>query len=67
MTRKNTIQSVIDYLIDNGVSPMNADIILHLNHPAMGNEDMNIMRAAQENNWDAIWNFVDLYVSGDLT
>lgn len=65
-TRKNTVQSVIDYLIDNGVSETNTNILIHVNHPAMGSEDMNIMKAAQEGKWDTIWNFVQLYIDGDL-
>lgn len=64
--RENTIQAVIDVLIENGITPINADLIIHTNAEALGNENRNIMNAAQDDDWDAIWNFIELYLNGDL-
>lgn len=64
--RIDTVQSVIDYLIDHGVSEYNTTLLLHTNHAGLGDENTSILSAAQQGKWDAIWNFVELYVNGDL-
>lgn len=64
--KENNVQSVIDYLIDNGVSDFNTNLLIHLDIPALG-EFRNIMDAARDGDWDLIWNVVQLYIDGDLS
>lgn len=64
-SREPKLQAVIDYLVDNGVSEFNANILLHTNMPYLGG-DRNLMNEVRDGDWDKVWNAVELYVSGDM-
>lgn len=63
--REPRLQAVIDYLVDNGVSEINTDILLHTNMPALGGY-RSIMNEVRDGNWDKVWDTVELYISGDM-
>lgn len=63
--RTNTVQALIDYLVDNGLTDFDTNILIHTNLPALGG-DRSILRAAQEGNWDEAWGAAELYISGDM-
>lgn len=69
MTKKvNTLQSVIDFLVDHGTSDFSANMFIHTNILALdGAGNTNIVDAAQNGDWDTIWAVIQLYVDGDLT
>lgn len=64
LVRENTLQSVIDFLIDSGLSDYNVNTLIHVNMPVL--KDTNIVAAAAEDRWGEIWNAVQLYIDGDL-
>ncbi len=63
--REPRLQAVIDYLVDNGVSEINTDILLHTNMPVLGGY-RSIMNEVRDGNWDKVWDTVELYISGDM-
>ena len=65
MEKENTLQSIIDFLLDNGVSEFNANILIHTNIPALG-DTRNLIDTARDGEWDLAWNVVQLYIDGDL-
>jgi len=64
-TREPKLQAVIDYLIENGVSEFNADMLLSTNLPALGGY-RTMRNEAQDGNWDKVWDMAELYISGDM-
>jgi len=65
MERKKTLQAIIDYLVDNGVSEFNANMFIHTNLVMLG-EYRNIVDEVQDGNWDKAWDAAELYISGDM-
>lgn len=59
------LQAIIDYLVDNGVSDFQANMLLHTNFPSLG-DTSNLIDAAREGRWEDAWNTVELYIAGDL-
>lgn len=62
--KENKLQSIIDFLIDNGLSEFMADQFIHTNIPALGG-DRNIVDCAQEDNWEDAWRVAEQYINGD--
>jgi hypothetical protein len=64
-SREKKLQALIDYLVDNGVSDFNANILIHTNMPSFGGY-RNMMDEIRDGNWDDVWNVAELYIQGDL-
>jgi len=64
--KQNNLQSLLDFFIAHGVSPFNAELLLHINITALGNENTSFINAAENNDWQTIWAVAQLYVDGDL-
>lgn len=63
--KENTLQSIIDYLADNGMTDFQVNMFIHTNIPALG-EYKNIVDCAREEKWDDAWGAAELYMSGDM-
>ena len=64
-SREQNIQSLVNYLTDNGVSDFNANILIHTNMEAFGGY-RSMMDEIRDGNWESVWNIAELYVQGDL-
>lgn len=64
-SREHNLQALINYLGDNGMSDMNADILLHTNMPIFGGY-RNMMDEIRDGKWDKVWDAAELYISGDM-
>lgn len=62
---EESLQAIVNYLVDNGVSDFQANMIIHTNFPSLG-ETSNLVDAAREGRWSDAWNTVELYIAGDL-
>lgn len=63
--RENSLQAVVNYLIDNGLTEFDTNILIHTNLPALGGE-RSILRCIQDEEWDDAWSAAELYISGDM-
>ncbi len=63
-TKKNTVQAIVEYLMDNGMSSAGANMFVHLNIPALGG-DTSIMNLATDGKWDTAWSVAEQYMAGD--
>ncbi len=63
--REESVQAVIDYCIDNGLTEFDTNILIHTNLPYLGGYRTLLMEM-QEGNWDKVWDYLDLYFAGDL-
>ena len=64
LVKTNTVQAIIDYLIDNGMSVMAANQFIHINIPALGG-NKSVLDAANNQEWDTAWAVVESYMAGD--
>lgn len=64
LVKKNTVQAIIDYLIDNGMSQMAANQFIHINIPALGG-NKSILDCANDGGWDTAWAVTESYMAGD--
>lgn len=64
VNKRNTLQSLIDFLVENGMTQFSANQFVHINIPAIGG-DKNIMNLIQEGNWDDAWGVAESYIRGD--
>jgi len=64
-SREETLQSLINYLTDNGVSDFNANILIHTNMEALGG-NRSMLDEVRDGKWETVWNVAELYISGDL-
>lgn len=62
---EESLQAIIDYLVDNGLSDFQVNMLIHTNMPSLG-ETRNIMDCVREGNWGEAWAAAELYMSGDL-
>ncbi len=62
---EESLQAIINYLVDNGMSDFQANMLIHTNMPALG-EDTNLMDCARQGRWSEAWAATELYMSGDL-
>ena len=63
-TKEESLQAIIDYLIDSGMTPPDVNQFIHVNIPALGG-DRSIVNCAQENNWYDAWRVAEAYIAGD--
>ena len=63
--RENNLQSVINFLIDNGTSEFDTNILIHTDLIQFGGY-RNMVGVARDGDWDLLWNVAQLYVNGDL-
>ena len=63
--RENKLQSIIDYLVDTGMTDFQVNMFIHTNLPALG-EFGTIAECARDGKWDDAWRVTELYMSGDL-
>jgi len=61
---EESLQAIIDYFVDNGMSDFQANILIHTNMPVL--DLRNIMDCVRENNWNEAWAAAELYMSGDM-
>ena len=64
-SREETLQSLINYLTDNGVSDFNANILIHTNMEALGG-NRSMLDEVRDGKWETVWNVAELYISGDM-
>ena len=64
--KRNTVQALIEYLIDNGMSQHGANQFIHINIPALGG-NKTVLDCATNNEWDKAWSVVEAYIAGDYT
>lgn len=64
-SREQSVQALVNYLVDNGVSDFNANQLLHVNMEAFGGY-RNMLDEIRDGNWDNVWNVAQLYIDGDL-
>jgi beta-lactamase superfamily II metal-dependent hydrolase len=64
-SREESLQALINYLTDNGVTDFNANILIHTNMEAFGGH-RNMLDEIRDENWDLVWNVAELYIQGDL-
>lgn len=64
-SRPQDLQAVIDYLVDNGVSDFQVNLLIHTNMPVLG-EYSNMVGAARDGRWAEVWNAAELYISGEV-
>lgn len=62
--KRNTVQALVDYLVDNGMSEMGANQFLHVNIPALGG-NRSIMDCIVSKEWDTAWGVAESYMAGD--
>lgn len=62
--REHKLQAIVDYLVDNGVSDFQVNILIHTNMPALNLK--NIVDCVREDRWDDAWSAAELYISGDM-
>jgi hypothetical protein len=62
--KEDSLQAIIDFLIDNGMSEFSADMFIHMNIPALGG-DRSILNCAQEEKWEDAWRVSQAYIDGD--
>lgn len=62
--RKESLQAIVNHLVENGMSDMGANNFIHLNIPALGG-NRTIMNCIQDRSWDEAWNVIDAYLAGD--
>jgi hypothetical protein len=60
----NSLQAIIDFLVDNGMSEFDIDRFIHLNLPALGGYT-NIMDCVREDRWEDAWRVSKQYIDGD--
>lgn len=65
-SRENSVQAVVDYFIDNGVTPFTANQLLHFNWPSLG-EYRTLMDEVRDNNWERIWDVAELYIEEGIS
>lgn len=65
-TRENSLQGVIDFLIDNGLSEFNTNSLIHTDLVQFGGY-RNMVDVARDGEWDLLWNVATMYINGDLT
>lgn len=63
--RPHDLQAIIDYLVDNGVSDFQVNMLIHTNMPALGGY-ASIQSATRDGRWAEAWNAAELYISGDM-
>lgn len=63
-SREQNLQSLVNYLGDNGVSDFNIEILIHTNMDAL--DDRNMLDKIRDGKWDQVWNVAELYIQGDL-
>ena len=63
--KEQSLQAIINYLVDNGLADFDANQFIHVNLPALG-EYKNIVDCVREGKWDEAWSVTELYVAGDL-
>ncbi len=61
-SRRETVQAVVDYFIDNGVSQFTANQLLHMNWPSLG-DFRTLMDEIRDGNWDKVWYTAELYIT----
>ena len=62
---ENSLQAIVDYLIDNGLGEFNTNMFIHTNLPSLGG-DKSIINCVQEDDWETAWASAKLYISGDM-
>jgi hypothetical protein len=60
--RKNTLLTLVDYLVDNGVDEGEVN---HLLHRKIFNSK-SLMEYIQSDDWESVWRFAESYTSGDF-
>jgi predicted aldo/keto reductase-like oxidoreductase len=63
--RQESLQAIIDYLIENGVTEFNTNTLIHTNLSMLG-VYRSINDEVRDKHWDKAWDAVELYVSGDM-
>lgn len=63
--RSESLQAIVNYLVDNGMSNFDAQQFIHTNLPALG-EYRNIVDTIRDGKWDEAWSVAELYISGDV-
>lgn len=64
-TTKDTVQSMVDHLVDNGMSNFSANQFIHVNLPALGNY-RSLLDCMNDGEWETAWNTVDMFLRGDF-
>ena len=64
-THPHDLQAIIDYLVDNGVSDFQVNMLIHTNMPVLG-ESRNLIDATREGRWADAWRAAELYISGEI-
>lgn len=62
--KENTLQAIIDYLVDNGMPEFGANIFIHTNLPVLG-DNVSLLNCIQDNRWDEAWTVAQAYIAGD--
>lgn len=59
-----TLEAILTFLTNNGMSAVGANQFIHINIPALGG-DKSVYNCIQEGNWDEAWGVVESYAAGD--
>ena len=64
--KENSLQAIIDFLIDNGLSEFDTNIFIHTDLVQFGGY-RNMVDVARDGDWEIAWTVAELYMNGDLT
>ena len=64
VVKKDTVQAIVDFLVENGMSQMGANQFLHVNIPVLGG-NKSIMDCIVNKEWATAWGVAESYMAGD--
>ena len=64
--KTNTVQAMVDHLVENGMSQFSANQFIHVNIPALG-DYKSLLDCMNNGEWDTAWNVVDMFLRGDFS